>query len=128
MRINWPAAVRSADLRQSAQAGADQLGVITFSDFSDVARPVRGGDGPEPHDSQRPAGWPVSTFGHRVLCCYVKASRRLADVEGRKVVLALTDGMDNNGQRAAADCKRGAGGQAPDLHCRPGPRRRSFGS
>lgn len=82
--------------------GADQLGVIVFSDFSMVLAPLG-----EVTDQSRTIlngllGNLFPLAGTEFYAATREAIKALETVKGRKVVLALTDGMDNNGQRGLA--------------------------
>jgi VWFA-related protein len=80
------------------QPGADQLGVITFSSFSVTLAPLG-----EVTEQGRMVlngllGGLFTLPGTEFYAATREGIKALEAVEGRKVVLALTDGMDNSGQ------------------------------
>jgi VWFA-related protein len=80
------------------QVGADQLGVIVFSDGPMTLAPlaVVSEEGRTLLNGLLGLLFPLN--GTEFYAATREAIRSLDDIGGRKVVLALTDGMDNNGQ------------------------------
>jgi|GEM_PF-1409562 len=80
------------------RAGSDQLSVIVFSDFPITLAPLNvvNDQGRMILKGLLDALFPLS--GTEFYVATQDAIRSLSNVSGRKVVLALTDGMDNNGQ------------------------------
>lgn len=80
------------------QPGADQVGVIAFSDGMTWLSPLQIVTEENRGQLRDLLGVLVPTGGTRFYAATREAIRALEDVPGRKVVLALTDGLDGGGQ------------------------------